>query len=436
MKKSIPPVVGLVWCISVIGASEARAQAFEVWLVDQSNSPGLSYGGTIYIFDGSDLAGESASSATPTDVVDLSAATATLCTAATGANPVRPHMLFFNSTHSHAVLSFVASGHVVIFDAESREPVACIRTSVGAGGARQAHAAVPAPDDTYILVANQNGKLLERIHADYATETFALDAAAALNLATCTTPNGVGCQADGIRPDNAPICPIVDSSSRLGFVTLRGGGLLVVDATTTPISIVGEYDRATVHGNGCGGIEIGETMYINSGGGTAANLSEFDVYAFPLRGFSVANAINVPMPQVVFSNDDSPMERDSHGSVAAGRGRYLWVADRALNVAEVFDTRTHAHVNTIDLTGPESDDPTPDLMDISPSGHRVFVALRGPTPLTGDPHVATGANPGLGIIQVTGGGRNGFLKAAVPVTNLDSTGVERADPHSVRVRLK
>ena len=34
-----------------------------------------------------------------------------------------------------------------------------------------------------------------------------------------------------LRPINWPICPIVDSSSRYGFVTLRGGGLFVVDAT-------------------------------------------------------------------------------------------------------------------------------------------------------------------------------------------------------------
>src|SRR3712207_7673937 len=48
--------------------------------------------------------------------------------------------------------------------------------------------------------------------------------------------------------------------------TLRGGGLFVVNARTTPMSIVGEYDKATVRGNGCGGIEAGGHMYINSGG--------------------------------------------------------------------------------------------------------------------------------------------------------------------------
>ena len=153
---------------------------------------------TIHIYDGDDLNGEAASSAPPTDVLDLSAATATLCLANTGANPVRPHMLEFNSSHSHAVLTFVASGHVVIFNAATRAPVACVRTSAGAGGARQAHAASPAPDDSYILVANQNGKLLERINANFATDTFTLDSLATINLATCTTPNGLACE-DALR---------------------------------------------------------------------------------------------------------------------------------------------------------------------------------------------------------------------------------------------
>ena len=40
------------------------------------------------------------------------------------------------------------------------------------------------------------------------------------------------CQAAGVRPDNAPICPFVASDNGPAFVTLRGGGLFVVDHTT------------------------------------------------------------------------------------------------------------------------------------------------------------------------------------------------------------
>ena len=76
--------------VSIGLASSTFAKDFEVWLVDQSNSYGKTFGGTIHIYDGDDLDGKAASSATPTDVLDLSGATSTLCLDSTGANPVRP----------------------------------------------------------------------------------------------------------------------------------------------------------------------------------------------------------------------------------------------------------------------------------------------------------------------------------------------------------
>jgi len=402
----------------------------EVWVVDQSNTDGLTYGGAIHIFAVPDLMGEAAAKARPIASIDLAGATAALCMAQTGANPVRPHMLFFNSTHTHGVLSFVVSGHVVIFDGATRAPQACFRMSAGAGGAIQAHAAFVTPDDRHIVVANQNGKLLERIDTDFATNTYMHATAATIDLVNCTTPNGFPCQDPVLRPDNAPICPLVGTGSNTSWITLRGGGLLVVDPDVTPMAIIGEYDAATVHPNGCGGIKAGGSMWINSGGGTASNLNEFDVYRFPLTGYSASNLPNTPAPLLVFSDDVAP--RDSHGATLV-RGN-VWVFDRGANVAEVFDEASGVHVGTVNLPGGASGDPAPDLADVSPSGNRIFVSLRGPNPLTGDPHVATGSTPGIGVVQVEEGGARGFLKAVVPISNVDAAGVERADAHGIRVR--
>jgi hypothetical protein len=330
------------------------------------------------------------------------------------------------------VLAFVASGHVVIYDAATRTPLSCLRTSVGAGGARQAHAAFPSDDDTYILVANQNGKLLERIDTDYTTNTFTLNLSATLNLATCTTPNGIACQAAGIRPDNAPICPIIDRSSDYGFVTLRGGGLFVVDPRATPMQILAEYDTSVVAGNGCGGVDTPSAMFMDSGGGTATNLGQFDVYRFPVTGFSPTNPPNTPAVTLVYSDPDP--DRDAHGMTLTKNDRYLWVLDRHDNVAEIFDTATNAHVRTFNLVSSLSADPTPDLVDITPSGNRMLVSLRGPLPLSGDPHAATGSTPGLMVLQITAGGANAQVKSITPISNVDAGGVERADTHGIRVR--
>lgn len=410
------------------GFEATTQRGYELWVVDQSNTRGLSYGGSVHIYEGDSLTSGNPSSAQPVSTIDLSAQTTALCQASTGANPVRPHMVAFNSAHTHAVLAFVVSGHVVVFDAAARAPVACLRSSPGAGGARQAHMATPAPDDSHILVANQNGKLLERIDADYTTNTFTLTSSATLDLANGLTPNGHPRQSDALRPDNAPICPIIDSTSRLAFVTLRGGGLFVVDFKATPMKIIAEYDKATVAGAGCGGAETGGHMYINSG-------SAFNVYQFPLGGYSASKKPNSPTPRVVYS--DSNPHRDAHGMVATKGGTpYLWVFDRGENVAEVFEAKSGAHVRTVNLVGAVSKDPTPDLAGVSPDGAHIFVSLRGPNPLSGGAHLATGNTPGVGVIEVQSNGTAGALSEVTSISNVDTDGVERADPHGIAVRIR
>jgi hypothetical protein len=314
------------------------------------------------------------------------------------------------------------------------------------------------PDDTYVAVANQNGKLYERINTNYATNTFELDPAAGIDLANCITPNGLPCQDAGTRPDNAPICPIIESSGVLNFVTLRGGGLFVIDAKATPMKIVAEYDRDTIHPNGCLGAQVGNKMYVDSGGGTATNLYESDLYAFPLGPglYSDMNGVNTPLPKVVFSEDVEGA--DSHGAALTKHGKYLWMADRGRNLIWVVDTATDLVVNQIDLApwlslsgkapvvptaemleraghcGHFSPDPTPDLLVLSPEGSHMFLSFRGPSPLSGDPHVSTGATPGVGVVKITESGRNGVFEAIAPMSNVDADGVERADAHALWIR--
>jgi hypothetical protein len=409
---------------------------YEVWLIDQSNTNGQTFGGTVYIFDGDDLTRHrrKGSTAAPARVIDLGGAVGALCLATTGANPVRPHMLAFNSTESHAVLTFVASGHVVFFNARTREPVACLRTEPGAAGARQAHAAWPTSDDRYVLVANQNGKKLERIFTDYSHNLFVQEPAATLDLAGCTTPSGAPCEDPALRPDNAPICPFTASDNGPAFVSLRGGGLFVVDWRTMPMSIVSEYDRSSVPPNGCGFIEAKGMVYANGGGATASNLDQFSVYRVPMDGHAPGGAPNTPAVDPLFN--DEAEARDAHGVGVTKHERYVWVGDRAANVAEVFHAKSGARVRTVDLTSPFSADPTPDLIASSPDRHWFFISTRGPNPLSGDPHSATGSTPGLLIVRLLGNGRTGEVFGLARISNIDAGGIERADAHGIGVRRK
>lgn len=424
--------------LSPLPAPAASEADHEVWMLDQSNTydsdanTTLDSGGTLYIFDGKKLAGQSASKASP-EMIDLGGAIAEWIKLTTGTLPVRPHYITFNPSHTHAIVSFVASGHVLIIEAATRKPVFVV--DVGA----QAHAAVPSPDETYILVANQNGKLLQRINTDYLMNAFALDAAATLNLATGTTPSGALKQDAATRPDTAPILALPDATSALAFVTLRGGGLFVVNPRVSPMAIVGEFTKATIQPAGLLAIQQDDTLYFNSGGGGAGSLAfQSILYRLPVSAFSTTpNPIpDSPVPVVVFDHTARP-EKDSHGVVLTKHERYLWVGDRAANRVIVVDTATHSVVNEINLAGPISADPAPDLLALSPSGNRVYVTLRGPNPLTGNnPAVnnAKGLTPGLGVIRVEQAGMTGTLQARFAISNPDGAGVERADPHGIAVR--
>ena len=437
MPRNLIGLMVVLVVLSSLRASTSGRGEYELWAIDQSSSPGTTYGGTLYIWDGHDLENLQPGFRARHEKIDLGGSAADFCFAATGANPVRPHMMAMNTEQTHAVISFVSSGHVLFMNAATRQPVACFRMSVGAGGARQVHMATPSPDGTYVTAANQNGKLVERILTNYATETFTHDLAATLNLATCTTPNGLPCQDAVLRPDNAPICPLTESTSRYTFVTLRGGGLFVIDSTATPMAIVGEYDTNTIHGNGCIGAEVPGKMYIDSGGGTATNLHQADLYAFPVDGYSVINPPNSPLPALVFSDTsgDEHDGPDAHGAALTRAGKYLWVANRSQNYVWVVDTATDQIVNTIPLEGDASSDPTPDLVVISPNSSHAFMSLRGPTPLTADPHVSTGSTPGVGVVKITENGRSGRVEGVARVSNLDGT-IERADVHAMTIRVK
>lgn len=417
------------------GRTTQRSPGFEVWAIDQSG-----IAGSLYIYDRDDF--RRSGRASP-EVIDLDSS----CPGA-----VRGHMLMFDhQARSHAIISFVSSGHVLFMDAETRSTITCLDVGV------QAHAAVPSPNDDYVIVADQNGKKLHRIDIDVdgdgtpyeSAADIAIEAAATLDLANCTTPSGAPCQDGGLRPDNAPICPIVESSGRLTFLTLRGGGMFVLDATTTPISIVAEYDNTTVHPNGCGGLETKGKMYINSGGPGESHL-----YVFSLDDFSSAGshfAPNTPAPNAVFAKHGG--EHDAHGMLLneAMNGRYLWVADRFSNNIEVVDSQIDQLVDGFSLAGAASPDPAPDLIEVAPGGDFALVTLRGPCPLTANSTAfnnAVGTTPGVGLIKIQKGGRSGELDVVLPIRNPAPLGFDcptrtddtpgsitnQADPHGLAVR--
>lgn len=399
-------------CVALGAAfgSGASVSAYEVWLTDQSDT-GKESGGYLHIYDGAQLAANPAS-AKPTMTIDFAGDIGKFCEEATKKAVRRPHMLFFNKNQDHAIISFL-SGHVLFMDAATKKPDACL--SMG----KNVHAAWPTPDQKMAIAANIAEKKFIRIWTDYAAHKFSFDPEKdVVNLVAFE---------GGERPDTSPICPITESSSRYAFVTLRGGGLLVFDVTATPMKAVAMLDNNQVHPAGCGGVQVGDTMYINSGGGWPVAPLSYDVYALDISGLPAKVSA-----KLVSQRDDK--FADSHGMI--GVGRYVWSADRAGNNVEIIDTLSNFSVGSIDLVSEANQDPAPDLMDVAPDGQYVFVGLRGPNPLTGNDkvaHNAKGTIPGVGVIHVDAGGKVGHYKGQAVITNKKDE-KETADTHGLAVR--
>lgn len=251
----------------------------------------------------------------------------------------RLHGMLPNPQNQYVTANIFApgGGYVGIIDTSSKEAIALFRvtgTNVNGGNdVRSVHMSFWTLDGASIIVANLNGKLLERIdvtrNGSGKIKSAVFNRSATLSVGKSMaitsgatvfsgknahnrkligsiggdysdadlgdlTPAGDckenGCSdgptaASGGRPNNVIICPI-PSESGLAYVTMGGGGLLVADTGTTPMIIVGEYGNEVVNGAGCGGVQSANDMWLNAGvsaSGAGATQSTFTLCAGRLQ---------------------------------------------------------------------------------------------------------------------------------------------------------
>ena len=428
-------------------------------------------------------------------------------------------------------------GFVGVIDTQSREAISLFRvtgTNVGGGSdVRSVHMSFWTEDGNAILVANLHGKVLERIDVVRdATGTItdvSFNRSASLGVAKAQevtssatafsgnnafgnpligtvsgsyanadfgdlTPNGVckenGCDgvdgALGGRPNNVIICPIASEGGN-AYVTMGGGGLIIANTKTTPMSIVGEYGNQSVNGAGCGGVEVEGTMWLNAGvsaSAAGATQSIFTLYTFNDGDYTnTNNPENTPAPVLVFKDETNTAtggnssgllanetgqlpgittRRDAHGMARTLDGAYVHTVDRLRNVVEVYDS-VEFNRTTYDLTSEDGrgsgegpclarsitddsglppNDAAPDLLDSTPDGKYLVAAFRGPAPVSVN-HSAQGSCPGVGVIELTENGAYGRLVTVLNTRNaVDNsatnapgghayTGAERSDVHGV-----
>ena len=136
----------LLISVGIIALSSPNLQArqYELWVIDQADV--ADGGGRLYIYEGEKLQGDHFEG-TP-EVIDL----------VTAGGGIRPHMVLFNRSHTHAIISHAASENLYVMRASDRTLVANLTA--------KAHAAMPSPDDTMIAAVDPADQSLTRIRAD------------------------------------------------------------------------------------------------------------------------------------------------------------------------------------------------------------------------------------------------------------------------------
>jgi DNA-binding beta-propeller fold protein YncE len=382
--------------------------SYELWVVDQAETTPTG-GGTLYIYKGADL---KAAAPAPTYTVNLGEA-------AVGVGDgvgKHGHSIAFNPAMTHAVISYVDSGHVQVIRASDRKVVASIKvTGNAAVGPAAPHASAITPAGDAIIVANQGGKRLQRISADFKNDLYKLDSAADLDLSLLE---------DADHPGNLPVIPVFTPDGRYVYVPMRGGGAYVIDYQATPMKTVATLGKSGIGPQSCCATFVKDTVWTTAQGGATATTTSFNLY-------QVTGLPDKPVAKKILARTGNV---ESHSVILVGQ--YLWLADRFANTLDIVDQAGDTRTMSL-ASGPLAGrDPAPDIMALSPDESTVFVALRGKTPVTSNIKGldnAVGDVGGFAIITVKDGGRDAAVSSFVALPM--AAGASVVDPHGLRVRI-
>lgn len=225
---------------------------------------------------------------------------------------------------------------------------------------------------------------MHKIETDYATNTYTL--VETLPVAPFAADLGTELA--------RPICHEFIADSRFAYVTMAGGGLLVVDVQANPMEVAHVYPASTVPGIGCGAFRLPSDRMITNGGSGQGGGDDF-LYIFDTS--SAADLVFTDPVQIELPGEDT------HGvSICTDEeGReFAWTVMRVSNDVNVVDLQTHEVISTLSLARSFSLNPAPDIIDLM--GRQMFVALRGAQPLSAIPALTDAARtPGVAILTLS-----------------------------------
>lgn len=430
---------------------------YEVWAVDQGTD-------TVHIYR-PETPGADDTAFTETDTVDIGWGTE--------AEANTPHMVYYSSDDSYvAIASTGAKGaedyedltgesvseeevpgsSTVVLDAESREVVTRLETGPGS------HFASFSPDDEYLLIDVIGESAIKRIPfegVETPTDESEWD--------VLEVPGGLSTIEN---EDAAPVCHEYTGEGH-SYHTLgpsyHNGALVRLDWEA--FEVADEFTHEEIPAN-CGTIPDPERdqFFLTAGLPTptdedgdvedaAGGVGEWYVFDTESHRPIDRDGRVIPEDESFTAEEIARSARgiDAHGvHLTEGRGSpEFWVVNRETNDGVVIRAEDLCETDRLEAIGPAEassdehagergdltarqdpavtgDRDAPDILWASPDDRFMFATLRGPAPLSGDPHASTGINAGIAVWDVEARERVTVLEPAAEE--------ERSDFHGIGVR--
>jgi DNA-binding beta-propeller fold protein YncE len=320
-----------------------------------------------------------------------------------------PHMIEFDSEYRYAFVAATQGAATIVIDTATKEVVAVVPTGAGS------HMAAVVPDDSAVWVAAIGTRQLVEIPLDLDAVDPTFEIGRQLDVDDLLAP--IEADEGWTFPSYAPVCHQYSPDSTEAWITLgpgpTQGGLFVLDLATATVTAA--WDPADVRANcGVGFNHDGSRVVANWSGNIGPGVdTEGEWYVF-----------DADTKQLI--HRDSARGLDAHGVRFTPDGRQLWAVNRISDNALIINAKTFRVQREIDDIAK-----TPDILDFSPDGHLVYITQRGPLPLSGGVHAASGPQPGVAIIH-----RHSARTLHVwePPAVLNTHGDQINDVHGVGVR--
>ena len=357
---SLVVVLVVLAALATVLASPGAADDHEVWVLDQGTD-------RIHVYDGEH-----------TQVASIDVSPGALRSLAPGFDPEAgatvPHMIDFDSQGRYAFVAATAGAATLVIDAVERETVAVLETGAGS------HMAAVTPDDDAVWVAAIGTEQLVEIPLDLDADEPEFAIGRHLDVGDLLADSGYE------FPSDSPVCHQYTADGAEAWVTLgpgmHDGGLIAVDLDAGELAHA--WDPDEVRANcGIGFSADGQRAIANWSGTFGADAEEVpgEYYAIDVATYELLQTA---------SSDGI----DAHGVRLTPDGERFWQVNRGSDDGQVIDAETFEVIEEIPHAGV-----SPDILDFSLDGSLAYVTQRGPNPLSGDPHVAAGDDPGVAVLD-------------------------------------